>query len=70
MEKSCYKDIIAEVSKQLSDKIMNSEKNLINRAPMIDGDIRDIVQEIGLQTCQNVLEKTRDRIVEKKNRKD
>jgi hypothetical protein len=69
MEKSCYKDIIAEVSKQLSDKIMNSEKNLINRAPMIDGDIRDIVQEIGLQTCQNVLEKTRDLIVEKKNRK-
>ncbi|MCK5680862.1 hypothetical protein KAI46_08650 [bacterium] len=31
---------------------------------MIDGDIREIVQKIGLQTCQQVLENTRDMLVE------
>jgi len=33
---------------------------------MIDKDIKDIVQEIGLETTQKVLEDTRDKIVSKK----
>jgi hypothetical protein len=70
MEKSCYDEIIEEVSKKLSDKVMGTEQELIKRASMIDGDIRDIVQEIGRQTYKRVLEKTRDQIVEKKRKKD
>ena len=65
MEKSFYLEIIDKVSKELAEKIMSAEEGLVQRALMIDGDIREIVQEIGLQTCQQVLENTRDRIVEK-----
>lgn len=49
---------------------MGTEKELVKRAPMIDGDIRDIVQEIGRQTYKRVLEETRDQIAEKKSKKD
>ena len=70
MEKICYKEIIEEVSKKLADKVMGNEQELIKRAPMIDADIRDIVQEIGRQTCKRVLEETRDQIVEKKSKKN
>lgn len=65
MEKSCYLEIIDKVSKELAEKIMSAEEGLVQRALMIDGDIRDIVQEIGLKTCKQVLECTRDLIVEK-----
>ncbi len=64
MEKNCYLEIIDKVSKELAEKIMSAEEGLVQRAQMIDGDIRDIVQEIGLQTSRQVLECTRDRIVE------
>ena len=70
MEKDCYQEIIDEVSKKLSDKIISKEKNLAIRATLIDMDIADIVQEIGLKTCKQVLEKTRDPIVGKKKKKD
>jgi hypothetical protein len=70
MEKSCYDEIIEEVSKKLAGKVMGTEKELIKRAVMIDGDIRDIVQEIGRQTYKRVLEETRDQIAEKKSEKD
>lgn len=70
MEKSCYKKIIDEVSKKLADKIFSEEKNLAQRATLIDRDIADIIQDIGLQTCKQVLEKSRDQIVVKKNKKD
>jgi hypothetical protein len=70
MEKSCYDEIIEEVSKKLAGKVMGTEKELIKWAVMIDGDIRDIVQEIGRQTYKRVLEETRDRIAEKKSEKD
>ncbi len=69
MEKDCYQEIIDEVSKKLSDKITSEEKDLARRATLIDGDIADIVQEIGLKTCKQVLEKTRDKIVKKKTKK-
>lgn len=70
MEKSCYDEIIEEVSKKLADKVMGTEQELIKRATMIDADIHDIVQEIGRQTYKRVLEETRDHIVEKKSKKD
>ncbi|MBN2521244.1 MAG: hypothetical protein JXB17_12100 [Bacteroidales bacterium] len=69
MEKDYYKEIIEEVSKKLADKIMVEEKGLAQRATMIDGDVRDIIQDIGLKTCQQVLEKTRDQIILKKRRR-
>lgn len=70
MEKDCYQEIIAEVSKKLAEKFISEEKNLAKRATLIDGDIADIVQEIGKKTTKKVLENTRDKIVVKKNKKD
>ena len=43
MEKSCYQEIIEEVSKKLADKIFSEEKNLVRIAGSIDGDIAEIV---------------------------
>ena len=70
MEKKCYQEIIDEVSKNLAQKIISEEKDLARRATLIDKDISDIVQEIGLQTTKKVIEDTRDKIVEKKTPKD
>ena len=69
MEKDCYQEIIDEVSKKIADKIASEEKDLTRRSTLIDRDIADIVQDIGLKTCKQVLEKTRDQIVEKKTKK-
>ena len=70
MEKDCYQEIIDEVSKKLADKITSEEKDLAHRATLIDMDIADIVQDIGLKTCKKVLEKTRYQIVKKKKKMD
>ena len=70
MEKNCYQEIIDEVSKKLAQKIISEEKDLARRATLIDKDIADIVQDIGLQTTKKVIENTRDKIVEKKTPKD
>ncbi len=64
MEINCYLEIIERVSRELAEKIISAEEGLVQRATMIDDDIRDIVQKIGLQTCKQVLEYTRDLIVE------
>ena len=69
MEKKCYQEIIDEVSRKLSRKIISEEKDLARRATLIDKDIADIVQDIGLQTTKKVIENTRDKIVEKKTPK-
>jgi len=70
VEKDCYQEIIDEVSKKLADKITSEEKDLAQRATLIDRDIADIVQDIGLKTCKQVLEKTRDPLVGKKKKTD
>ena len=70
MEKDCYQEIIAEVSKKLSQKFISEEKDLDKRATLIDKDIAEIVQDIGLQTTKKILENTRDQIIVKKNKKD
>jgi len=67
MEKNeIYEEIIAEISDKLSEKIIGVENNLAKRATVIDKDIKEIVQEIGLLTTQKVLEDTCDKIVFKK----
>ena len=70
MEKDCYQEIIAEVSKKLAQKIISEEKNLVQRATLIDQDIAGIVQDIGLETTKKVLKNTRDKVIVKKNKKD
>jgi hypothetical protein len=70
MEKDCYKEIIEEVSKKLSKKIISEEKDLVQRATLIDQDIAGIVQDIGLKTNEKVLKNTRDEVIAKKNKKD
>lgn len=69
MEKDCYQEIIAEVSKKLAQKFISEEKDLARRATLIDKDIAEIVQDIGLQTTKRVLENTRDKIIVKKIRR-
>jgi len=69
MEKSCYHEIAAEVSKKLAEKIISEETNLAGRATLIDKDIAELIQDIGLQTTKRVLEDTRDKIIVKKNQK-
>ena len=64
MEKNdIYEEIIAEVSDKLSQKIIGVENNLAKRATVIDKDIKEIVQEIGLLTTQKILEDTCDKVV-------
>ena len=70
MEKDCYQDIVAEISKKLAQKITAEEKDLALRATLIDKDIAELVQDIGLKTTKRVLENTRDEIIVKKNKKD
>ena len=70
MEKDCYQEISAEVSKKLAEKFICEEKDLVRRATLIDKDIAEIVRDIGLQTTKRVLENTRDKIIVKKNQKD
>jgi hypothetical protein len=67
MEKSCYQEIIAELSNKLAAKILSEERDIAQRATLIDEDIAEIIREVGLQTVQKVLEETRDDIVTKKN---
>lgn len=67
MHKKDYEQIIEAVSEQLSEKITCEEQDLAKRAPLIDQDIAEIVREIGLQTTKKVFEKTRDKLVLKKN---
>ena len=70
MEKDCYQEIIAKVSEKLAKKISVEEKNLAQRATLVDSDIAGIVKEIGLETTKRVLENTRDQIVVKKKKTD
>ena len=69
MEKDCYQEIIAEVNKKLAEKIVFEEKDLVQRATLIDQDIFGIVQDIGLKTTEKVLKDTRDKVIAKKNKK-
>ncbi len=61
-----YQDIIADISQHLAKHVLEREHNVAQRATVIDQDIHAILQEVGRQTTQQVLEETRDTIVLKK----
>ena len=70
MKKDAYEDLITEISKKLSEKILQEEGDLTGRVKTIDADIAIVVREVGLRTSKLILEKTRDEKVTKKNSKD
>lgn len=70
MKKDAYEDLVKEISKKLSEKILQEEGDLTGRIKTIDADIALIVREVGLRTSKLVIEKTRDEKVAKKKPKD
>ena len=66
MKKDAYEDLITEISKKLSEKILQEEGDLTGRVKTIDADIAIVVREVGLRTSKLILEKTRDEKVTKK----
>jgi len=70
MKKDTYEDLVKEISKKLSEKILQEEGDLTGRIKTIDADIAEIVREVGLRTSKLVIEKTRDEKVAKKKPKD
>ena len=60
MTKDAYEDLVKEISKKLSEKILQEEGDLTARIKTIDADIAEIVREVGLRTSKQVIEKTRD----------
>jgi len=70
MKKDAYEDLVKEISKKLSEKIIQEEGDLTGRIKTIDADIAVIVREVGLRTSKLVIEKTRDEKVAKKKPRD
>jgi len=70
MKKDAYEDLVKEISKKLSEKILQEEGDLTGRIKTIDADIAMIVREVGLRTSKLVIEQTRDEKVAKKKPKD
>jgi hypothetical protein len=70
MKKDDYEDLVTEISKKLSEKILQQEGDLTGRVKTIDADIAMIVREVGLRTSKMVLQKTCDDKVAKKKPKD
>ena len=70
MKKDAYEDLITEISKKLSEKILQEEGDLTGRIKTIDADIAVVVREVGLRTSKLVIEKTRDEKVANKKPKD
>jgi len=66
MENNVYQKIIDEVSKRLAGEILSKEKDLPQRAKTIDGDIANILKDVGLKTSKQVIEGARDDIINKK----
>ncbi len=60
--------LITELSEKLSQNILKEEDNLVSRARFIDGDVADILQEVGRQTSQKILEETCQNLIDKKKR--
>ena len=69
MKKDAYEDLVKEISKKLSEKILQEEGDLSGRIKTIDADIAEIVREVGLRTSKLVIEKTRDEKIAKKKPK-
>jgi len=56
MDKNRYDEIISILSKKLANEILNNEKELDKRALLLDADIAEITQKIGLETVQKIYE--------------
>lgn len=69
MKKEAYEGLVAEMSKQLAEKILLEEGDLTARATTIDADIAMLVRDVGLRTSQIVLQTTCDEIAGKKKPK-
>ena len=69
MKKDAYEDLIAEISKQLAEKILMEEGDLTRRVKTIDGEIAVLLRDVGLRTSKQVLQKTCDEKVVKKKPK-
>ena len=69
MKKDAYEELVAEISKQLAEKILVEEGDLTTRVKTIDGDIAVLLRDVGLRTSKLVLQQTCDEIVGKKNRR-
>ena len=69
MKKDAYEDLIAEMSKQLAEKILMEEGDLTRRVKTIDGEIAVLLRDVGLRTSKQVLQKTCDEKVVKKKPK-
>lgn len=67
MKKDAYEDLVKEISKKLSEKILQEEGDLTGRIKTIYADIAGIVREVGLRTSKLVIEKTCDKKVAKKS---
>ena len=70
MKKDAYEDLVAEMSKQLAEKILTEEGDLTSRVKTIDGDIAELVRDVGLRTSKLIIQKACDRKVIKKKPKD
>jgi hypothetical protein len=70
MKKDGYEDLVKEISKKLSEKILQEERDLTGRIKTIDADIAAIVREVGLRTSKLVIEKTCEEKVTKKKPRD
>jgi hypothetical protein len=70
MKKDAYEDLVKEISRKLSEKILQEEGDLTGRIKTIDADIAMIVREVGLRTSKLDIEKTCGEKVAKKKPKD
>jgi hypothetical protein len=70
MMKDEYEDLAEEISEKVAEEFFGRENDLPERAALIDEDISEILREAGRKATKKVLERTRDKIVEKKSPKD
>ncbi len=57
LKKDIYNEIISQVSDKIANKIIDEEECLPQRATMIDKDIKNLVQEVGLEATKKSLGK-------------
>lgn len=61
-----YDEIVARVSKEITEQFLKQEKDISKRALLIDGDISEITRKIGSETVSRIYEEELKKHVEKK----
>lgn len=69
MEIKNYEELVSLVSRQVADKFLREEKNISGRALLVDGDIAEITQRIGLEATKIIYEEVMKEHVGKKKRR-